>query len=69
MFAGPVEHVGVGAQGVRVALDLRGVEESVDRGPDGRSTGRAGGGCAPPGLQCRDGRRHRRTPCPDRPTG
>lgn len=51
-----VEHVGVRAQRVRVALDLRGVEERVDGRPHARATGR--GGAAARGLQLGDGRRH-----------
>jgi hypothetical protein len=36
LIGDPVEHACVGAQRVRVALDLRGVEEGVDGGADGR---------------------------------
>jgi hypothetical protein len=54
-----VEHACVGAQGVRVALDLRGVEESVDGSTCGRPAVRVGN--APSGPRLGHRRRHHRT--------
>src|SRR5664280_2836738 len=44
----PLQHVGVGAAGMWRAVDLQGVQEGIDRGPDGQPAGLLlrGSGCS-----------------------